>query len=1128
MKKYITKTKTTQRLSVWRTLGLIAFLSVLSIQSANAQYTAIPDQNFEQALIDYAIDDMYDGQVLTANISNLTELFASGYNIQSLAGIEDFTSLQYLYCSSNQLTSLNINGLTNLVHIECFLNQLTSLNLNGLTNLEYLDCYQNQLTALDLTGLTNIQHLMCTDNQISALNVNTLTNLQYFSFQNNQLTSIDLSGLNNLIYLNCDGNQLTSLNLTGLINLQDFRCYSNLLTAINVSGLNNLRVFYCHNNQLTTLDVSNLPNLRDLICERNFITSINLTGLPNLQYLNCSTNLLPTLNVSGLNNLISLECSFNQISTLDLTSLSSIQFAHCQNNQLTSINVNGLTTLIQLNVRNNQLPTINVTSLTSLFTLWTNNNQLTTLNTSGLTNLRYVVCNNNQINSINLSGLTTLMELTCHNNQLTSLNLSGFVNLYNLRCNSNSSLTCIQVNNVAAANANSSWIKDASASYALSCGLIIPTTTIRANQCGITLAALNTKIGTIPVYGATGYRFEITTGGVTTIYDSYSYNFRLSDAGVAAYGTTYTIRVAALINGVYGNYGAPCTVTTPTLTSNVVPTTALLSTVCNTTLAALNTKIGATTVFGATGYRFEITTGGVTTIYDSIGYNFRLSDAGVAAYGTTYTIRVAALINGVYGNYGAPCTVTTPTLTSNVVPITSLQPAFCGTTLVALAVKIGTIPVNGATGYRFEITTGGVTTIYDSATYNFTLIQAGVAAYGTTYTIRVAALINGVYGNYGAPCTVTTPTLTTSVLPTTSLQPAFCGTTLAALAVKIGTIPVNGATGYRFEITTGGVTTIYDSATYNFTLIQAGVAAYGTTYTIRVAALINGVYGNYGAPCTVTTLPASTQIVSSFCGSTLNAMNSTITAYPLIGATAYRFEVVYGVSVRTYVSNTNSFNLTQLTGVTKYGIPYTIRVAAEINGSWIAYGSSCTITTPTPITEIQTSQCGITLSNLNTTIFATALPFITSYTFEVSDGVSVRTFVASTNSFNLTQLVGGANYATSYTIRVSAFYGGSWRPYGNSCTITTPIQVLRLKAKSFEVFAYPNPFETSFNLNLETPSKETVTIVVYDMMGKLLETHQVNPMELANLAIGNNFAAGIYNVIVSQEDNAKAVRLIRN
>jgi hypothetical protein len=53
-------------------------------------------------------------------------------------------------------------------------------------------------------------------------------------------------------------------------------------------------------------------------------------------------------------------------------------------------------------------------------------------------------------------------------------------------------------------------------------------------------------------------------------------------------------------------------------------------------------------------------------VYDSALYNFRLSDAGiVATNGTTYAIRVAAKVNGVYGNYGVSCNVTTPGTASN-------------------------------------------------------------------------------------------------------------------------------------------------------------------------------------------------------------------------------------------------------------------------------------------------------------------------------------------------------------------------------------------------------------------------------------------------------------------------------
>jgi hypothetical protein len=47
------------------------------------------------------------------------------------------------------------------------------------------------------------------------------------------------------------------------------------------------------------------------------------------------------------------------------------------------------------------------------------------------------------------------------------------------------------------------------------------------------------------------------------------------------------------------------------------------------------------------------------------------------------------------------------------------------------------------------------------------------------------------------------------------------------------------------------------------------------------------------------------------------------------------------------------------------------------------------------------------------------------------------------------------------------------------------------------------------------------------MIGKLIETRKVNPTEVDKLQIGSNFAAGIYNVIVSQDNEMQAIRLIR-
>ena len=85
----------------------IALLTLFSY----AQYTSIPDSNFEQALIDLGIDSegTLDGQVLTADIIGVTTLNVSSKGITDLTGIQAFTALETLHCYSNVLLqTLNV------------------------------------------------------------------------------------------------------------------------------------------------------------------------------------------------------------------------------------------------------------------------------------------------------------------------------------------------------------------------------------------------------------------------------------------------------------------------------------------------------------------------------------------------------------------------------------------------------------------------------------------------------------------------------------------------------------------------------------------------------------------------------------------------------------------------------------------------------------------------------------------------------------------------------------------------------------------------------------------------------------------------------------------------------------
>ena len=73
------------------------------------QLTMIPDANFEQKLIDLGHDNVLDGSVNTASIDTLAYLNVNNSNISDLTGIEDFTSLTFLSCDNNQLTSLDVS-----------------------------------------------------------------------------------------------------------------------------------------------------------------------------------------------------------------------------------------------------------------------------------------------------------------------------------------------------------------------------------------------------------------------------------------------------------------------------------------------------------------------------------------------------------------------------------------------------------------------------------------------------------------------------------------------------------------------------------------------------------------------------------------------------------------------------------------------------------------------------------------------------------------------------------------------------------------------------------------------------------------------------------------------------------
>lgn len=279
-----------------------------------AQNTFIPDDNFEQALIDLGYDSApLDDFVPTASINTITNLEIKSLNISDLTGIQDFTALSILDCSENNLISLPITSNANLTELYCNNNALTNLNVSALSNLKILWCDFNQLTSINVVNNTNLISLTCGNNQITSLDTSQNLSLNVLVCENNQIPSIDVTNNKTLNTLIIRNNLLTNLDVTQNPNLAFFDCGLNQISNLNVTLNTNLRVFLCFNNLLTSLDVTQNTLLSDLSCEFNQITQLDMSKNTSLVNLDCSNNNLCWLNIkNGTNeNATIMDFEFN-------------------------------------------------------------------------------------------------------------------------------------------------------------------------------------------------------------------------------------------------------------------------------------------------------------------------------------------------------------------------------------------------------------------------------------------------------------------------------------------------------------------------------------------------------------------------------------------------------------------------------------------------------------------------------------------------------------------------------------------------------------------------------------------------------------------------------------------------
>ena len=253
-----------------------------------------------------------------AYFTNLHELYANG-NALSTVDLSNLPMLQHVQLQANQISTISVNKaiisinlnhnllsdlnfistVSELSSLEVSSNLLSEINIQGNPSLNYLDCSGNGLTSLDVSAF-HLTDLRCGGNQLTSLVL--CPELQTLSCPDNLLTALDLSVTSGLSELNISNNQLSDVTFPDSVVV--LWMSGNLYTSIELS-MPKLYGLECKNTHLTSLtippfyaaaaeplDISNNNNLQFINLKNGNIDYYNQPGEPNgpFYYFNIENN----------------------------------------------------------------------------------------------------------------------------------------------------------------------------------------------------------------------------------------------------------------------------------------------------------------------------------------------------------------------------------------------------------------------------------------------------------------------------------------------------------------------------------------------------------------------------------------------------------------------------------------------------------------------------------------------------------------------------------------------------------------------------------------------------------------------------------------------------------------------
>lgn len=342
---------------------------------------------------------------LNANIV-LEELYASNCGLTQIEAINS-TRLKYLFAYKNSLTSLDFSkSAGSLTNLSVYENKLESLDLAGTTNLLKISASYNNLKHLKLTEATSLQILYLTNNELSSLNLQNGNNnaIHEFNTKNNSALScirVDDAATSATRWTNRDSttsfsssyceytsipdatfeNRLTALGYDDIAN--DGQVPTQLITEIeylyiplsasnpvkNLTGIEDftaLERLVVSGADLSSVDFTKNVNLTEVDLSNNQLTSISVNGLTKLETLELNGNALKTLDVSTNLGLVELEVRGSDLSVLDVTKNELLEILEIDANDITSLDVSANKALKSFTFSSTLIETIDLSNNVNL------------------------------------------------------------------------------------------------------------------------------------------------------------------------------------------------------------------------------------------------------------------------------------------------------------------------------------------------------------------------------------------------------------------------------------------------------------------------------------------------------------------------------------------------------------------------------------------------------------------------------------------------------------------------------------------------------------------------------------------------------------------------------------------